>query len=105
MCRPIAHMSPTFESLETRKLLSAVDLDPNFGDDGKVRTDLGLDGAMAVAVLPGGKILVAAGSDQGSAINLVRYNADGSLDPSFGGGDGVVSENLGHEFIDASDVA
>ena len=68
------------------------DLDPAFGVGGRVTTDLGgaTDQARAVVVQPDGKI-VAAGLSSGptSAGALVRYNADGTLDPSFGSG-GIV---------------
>lgn len=64
-------------------------LDPNFGSGGKVTTpftDLtGLDvpsQAFAAAPQPDGKI-VAVG-DSGSDFGLARYNADGSLDTTFG---------------------
>jgi uncharacterized delta-60 repeat protein len=66
-------------------------LDSGFGGgDGKVTTDFGgEDAANAVAVLPNGKV-VAAGV-AGSSFALARYNADGSLDKGFGGGDGLVT--------------
>lgn len=66
-------------------------LDSGFGGgDGRVFTDFGgPDEARAVAVQPDGKI-VAAGS-AGGQVALARYNADGSPDTGFGGGDGQVS--------------
>jgi uncharacterized delta-60 repeat protein len=68
-------------------------LDPTFGTAGKVTTDLsgGLaDAIRGMAVLHDGKILAA--GPAGSRIGLARYNADGSLDPSFGrGGKRVVA--------------
>jgi uncharacterized delta-60 repeat protein len=68
------------------------DLDPAFGVGGRVITDLGgaTDQAHAVVVQPDGKI-VAAGFSSGPASRgaLVRYNPDGTLDPSFGTG-GIV---------------
>jgi len=69
-------------------------LDPTFGTDGVVTTPVGTgaDVAYAVAVQPDGKI-VAAGFRSNTArighnydIALVRYNANGSLDTSFGSG-------------------
>jgi uncharacterized delta-60 repeat protein len=59
--------------------------DLSFGGSGKVTTDLGtnLDVAKDVAVQPDGKLVVAGYA--GSAFAVVRYNADGSLDTSFGG--------------------
>ena len=59
--------------------------DPSFGVDGKVRTDF--NGGSGIAVQDDGKI-VAVGSAPGfggmSDLALVRYNANGSLDTSFG---------------------
>jgi uncharacterized delta-60 repeat protein len=66
-------------------------LDPSFSGGGKLTT--GFDGqfgddndeAYGVAVQPDGKI-VAAGSSDAYGVALARYDADGSLDPSFAGG-------------------
>jgi len=64
-------------------------LDPTFGAGGKVTTEFGnaADVANAVAVQPDGKI-VAAGYSLKDAFRfaLARYNANGSLDSSFGSG-------------------
>src|SRR5437773_237131 len=70
------------------------DLDPSFGTGGKVTTPSGSNGYINALVLqPDGK-LVAAGYTQNNGSNsdfaLVRYNADGSLDGSFGT-DGIVT--------------
>ncbi len=88
---------PALEHLEGRALLTAGVLDPSFGAGaGYVTTDLGTpnDGARVVAVQPwDGKIVVAANYDpkgsgpyESSPANfaLIRYNADGSLDTTFG---------------------
>jgi uncharacterized delta-60 repeat protein len=68
------------------------DLDPSFGGDGKVTTNFRIDAfsseAYGVAVQSDGKII--AGGGYGS-FALVRYNTDGSLDTSFGGGGRVMS--------------
>jgi uncharacterized delta-60 repeat protein len=66
-------------------------LDPTFGGDGKITTDFtdGFDEAYAVAIQADGKIIAAGGSV--SVVALARYNADGTLDPTFGG-DGTVDE-------------
>jgi uncharacterized delta-60 repeat protein len=68
-------------------------LDPGFGSGGKVTTDLlGFDDqAFALARQPDGK-LVAAG-EAGGDFALARYNADGTLDASFGSG-GVVTTDF-----------
>ena len=58
-------------------------LDPVFGVEGKITTDFGAnDQALAVALQPDGKIVVAGLS--GSAFALARYNSNGSLDTTFG---------------------
>lgn len=60
----------------------------SFGDGGRVLTDLGSDSdvAMAVAVQPDGKIVVAGrrGAGRAGDLALLRYNSDGSLDRGFG---------------------
>jgi uncharacterized delta-60 repeat protein len=72
--------------------------DPGFDGDGIVRTDVlgGGDQANAVAVQPDGKIVVGgyAAAGVSSDFALVRYNPDGTLDPSFDG-DGIVTTDLG----------
>src|SRR5437879_11626187 len=64
------------------------DLDPSFGAGGQVTTPIlsGYDGASALVVQPDGK-LVAAGhayNASNTIFALVRYNADGSRDETFG---------------------
>jgi uncharacterized delta-60 repeat protein len=72
-------------------------LDTSFGGgDGIVTTPVGLSFGQSVTVQPNGKIVVA-GFSLGSTIALVRYNADGTLDESFGGGDGIVKTPVGSE--------
>ncbi|UUU28734.1 calcium-binding protein [Streptomyces sp. CA-210063] len=68
-------------------------LDSGFGGgDGRVFTDFGgPDEARDVAVQPDGRI-VAVGFG-GAGVAVARYNADGSPDTSFGGGDGQVSND------------
>jgi serralysin len=73
-------------------------LDTTFGGgDGKVLTDFTprLDSAWAVVVQPDSKILTVGTAGGGlvgvnSKMALARYNANGTLDPAFGGGDGRV---------------
>ncbi|ULA64539.1 MAG: hypothetical protein LZF86_140065 [Nitrospira sp.] len=71
-------------------------LDTSFGGgDGIVTTDLGLGSyemGYSVALQPDGKIVLAG---LGTSIGVVRYNTDGSLDASFGGGDGIVIQAFG----------
>ena len=74
-------------------------LDASFGGgDGIVITDLGgNDQAQSVILQPDGKIVVAGYSSNGTDddFTLIRYNSDGSLDTSFGGGDGIVTTDFG----------
>jgi uncharacterized delta-60 repeat protein len=74
-------------------------LDTSFGSGGKVLTDLGGtgDGAYALAIQKDGKIVAAGfsnanGSGDYDDFALARYNANGSLDRSFGSGGKVVTE-------------
>lgn len=68
-------------------------LDPTFGTNGYVTFTLGNENVYAAAalVLPNGQLMAVSGVYAPSAdIALQRYNADGTLDPSFGT-DGVVT--------------
>jgi uncharacterized delta-60 repeat protein len=58
-------------------------LDPTFGTNGIVVTDLGgsSDTGVNIVLQPDGKIIMSA---SGSAPNLVRYNTNGTLDATFG---------------------
>jgi uncharacterized delta-60 repeat protein len=64
-------------------------LDPTFGLGGRVRTDFDgrFDEALAVAVQPDGKVVVAGGSSDagGTDMAVARYTSDGALDPTFAG--------------------
>lgn len=75
------------------------DLDPNFGTGGIVTTAIGVasDTGRSIAVQADGRIVVAGQSSNGSNddFSLVRYNSDGTLDTSFGGGDGIVTTAIG----------
>lgn len=71
-------------------------LDTTFGNAGRVTTAFGnsADRAYAVLIQPDGKIVVGGTSTQGANGNdfaLARYNADGSLDASFGNGGKVLT--------------
>jgi uncharacterized delta-60 repeat protein len=68
-------------------------VDTGFGDEGKIATDLAggfaQERARAVAIQTDGKIVVAGEATVPSgdlAVALVRYNADGTLDTTFGTG-------------------
>lgn len=72
------------------------ELDAGFGAGGVLSTDFGgtYDWAYATAVQPDGKI-VAAGVSNGAGtydFALSRYQADGSIDPSFGHGGKVITD-------------
>jgi uncharacterized delta-60 repeat protein len=82
-------------------------LDPTFGGDGRVTTQMtpGRDVIQAIAIQGDGQI-VAAGRVGGSGgrYGLTRYNPDGTLDTSFGG-DGKVMTNLTDRWDHAWGVA
>ena len=84
-------------------------LDTTLGGTGTVTTDITgfTDVAWAVAIQSDGKIVVAGQADVDPnvaqrAFAVVRYNTNGSLDTSFGGGDGIVITGTYHR---ASSVA
>lgn len=67
-------------------------LDPSFGSGGRVLTHGAFPNALALQ--PDGKIVVAGvvGPPSGGGVALIRYNPDGSLDPSFGSGGRVLTD-------------
>jgi uncharacterized delta-60 repeat protein len=72
-------------------------LDSTFGSGGLVTTTFGngsFDEAQAVAIQPDGKIVAAGISDTSGSSDfaLARYNADGTLDSTFGNGGKVVTD-------------
>ena len=70
-------------------------LDRSFGRGGKVLTDFaqrGSSSANAVAIQPDGKIVAAGGAEYQEKFALARYNADGTLDRSFGNRGKVVTK-------------
>jgi len=77
---------------------AAGDLDPSFGNGGKVATDFSVPtGANALAIQSDGKLIVA-GVVQlptGFDFGLARYNPDGSLDTTFGTGGGLSIDFFG----------
>lgn len=91
-------------ALPGQALALAGALDPSFGGDGRVVTNVtpGFDEAVGVAVQPGdGKIVVGGGAN--GRFGLARYNPNGALDTSFGG-DGKVRTNFTAGFDEAFDV-
>jgi uncharacterized delta-60 repeat protein len=100
------HFRPQVDVLEDRCLLSAGALDTTFGNGaGYVTTSLGQGGTdNAVLIQPwDGKIVVAGAtqSHRSTVMALARYNADGSLDSTFGSGGTVVS-SIGAGYIAAA---
>lgn len=77
-------------------------LDTSFGVDGKVTTSIGFsDSATALAIQTDGKIVAAgfcsapAPCASSYAFAVVRYNSNGSLDPTFGSdGNGIVTTDI-----------
>ncbi len=96
--------APFSQTMKSLLEASAVgDLDTTFGAGGKVTTRIGnsQSEALAAAVQTDGKT-VAAGYSFNTAdadFALARYNADGSLDASFGAGGKVTTDFGGDNFI------
>ena len=85
-------------------------LDTSFGGgDGIVTTTIGpsVDQARSILQQPDGRIVIAgvASLIPNSVFALARYNADGSLDTSFGGGDGIVTTAIGAGASSGTSVA
>jgi uncharacterized delta-60 repeat protein len=77
------------------------DLDPSFGEGGLVTSGPDHSILYDLQALPDGRIL-AAGVNEG-AFAVARYTPGGSLDPDFGGGDGVgLAEAAPPGFYDSS---
>ncbi|MHC4579580.1 MAG: NHL repeat-containing protein [Planctomycetota bacterium] len=105
------HKRPKYErDVTVVRLNSDGSLDAGFGTSGQVFTDLGsADSGHAVAIQGDGRIVVAAmtsvssgggkgrkgkGGTTSGAFALIRYNANGSLDTGFGGGDGILIDDV-----------
>jgi uncharacterized delta-60 repeat protein len=90
------HTRLTLEPLEDRRLLAVGELDPSFGNGGRVLTDFADftefvgsdDQANAVVVQTDGKVLVVGKSVLDSTQHgaITRLNPDGTLDQEFGAG-------------------
>ncbi|MGQ0592156.1 MAG: hypothetical protein ACT4QB_05760 [Gammaproteobacteria bacterium] len=86
-------LSALLLTLPVPALAAPGDLDPSFDGDGRVLTDFrDFEGVNALAVQLDGKLVAAGGFFP--FFGLARYNADGSLDRSFGKG-GRVRRNFG----------
>lgn len=94
-----------FLALPALGLAAPGDLDPAFGNGGKVTTEFNFAHAVDVVTQADGKIIVA-GTDESfnsAQFVIVRYHTDGSLDLSFGTG-GKVFTSVG-QFNYASCIA
>jgi uncharacterized delta-60 repeat protein len=91
-------------------------LDPTFDGDGLVHTYFGGDQAVyeadlrSLAIEPSGKIVAAGYSEAGFSegetdFTLVRYNPNGSLDTTFGGGDGMSRVDFNNSVDLANEMA
>jgi uncharacterized delta-60 repeat protein len=74
-------------------------LDATFGNGGKVITVANVrESAAGLLILPDGKIMTCGSIDLPNSTNtsflLLRFNSDGSVDPTFGNG-GMVTTNIG----------
>lgn len=91
----------------TVRLLSSGALDPSFGTNGKVTTDIngGYDCAYSILIQPDDKILVSGNSEPGSSyFAAARYMANGTPDLTFGVA-GKASYNSGSRFDKAYGMA
>jgi uncharacterized delta-60 repeat protein len=80
-------------------------LDPTFGGDGKVTTNLTawFDGAYGLAVQPSdGKIVAVGWADH--LMGLVRYETDGTIDPTFIGGVVLTDFTTGYDYASAVEL-
>jgi uncharacterized delta-60 repeat protein len=84
-----------FASFALARLNADGSLDPSFGTGGLVTAPANAVAATGL-LQPDGRI-VAAGATGTSSIMVARYNADGSLDPTFGG-DGTVTVTVPGSF-------
>jgi uncharacterized delta-60 repeat protein len=111
-----------FEDFGLARYTAAGRLDQSFGDGGKVVTNIGFiqrpgegmdpsnDRALAVAMQRDGKLVVTGSSDalavegeKGCCVEdftLARYDADGTLDPSFGDDGIVLTHFVGNSYAE-----
>lgn len=96
------HRSIVLEQLEARTILSAADLDTTFDADGFARA---IPNATftATAVQADGKIVavgsLSGGPDGDGNFLVARFNANGSLDTTFGVGDGITQVDIRDEDV------
>src|SRR6185503_12297785 len=93
-----SNSSSTDYAFSLARLNADGSFDNSFGSGGKVVTSIGISASeiFAVAIQSNGKIIAAGYSTQdfdlGTDLTLVRYNADGTLDNSFGTGGIVITD-------------
>lgn len=78
------------------------DADTSFGGGDGIATLTSADGSLEgnAVVVHGGKVVVAGGitlTGGGGDIAIARFESDGDPDPTFGGGDGLVTTDFGHD--------
>jgi uncharacterized delta-60 repeat protein len=81
-----------FQSLEPRRLFAGGGLDASFGLSGKVTGSFGF-GATDIAVQADSKVVMVGRIENDFAI--ARLNANGTVDTTFGSGDGLVTTDFG----------
>ncbi len=101
------------ENFGVQRYLADGTLDGGFGTAGTITTDFfgGTDRAYGVVIQPDGLIVVVGHAATGAENDyaLARYEEDGDPDPTFGGGDGLVTTNVagridfGHAVVLQSD--
>ncbi len=106
-----SHGTATGDNIALARYTPNGALDPNFGEDGRVSTDLGTkaDHGNAMVVQSDGRILVAGSTKdpdpaQGENFTVVRYLANGKQDTAFGE-KGKVSTDFGGKADDAQALA
>jgi uncharacterized delta-60 repeat protein len=91
----------TDQDLALARFLSDGTLDPKFGKNGHVRTDIsgGEDLISAITVQPDGKLVVAGYTGKGDMFDVAaaRYTEDGSLDNTFGDNGKVTIDVRNHD--------
>jgi uncharacterized delta-60 repeat protein len=93
---------PAFRNFAVARFTPSGQLDPAFGNGGKVSTDIfgHWDDCYALAIQSDGKILAVGFSDDPNGpqfyFTIVRYNTNGGLDSTFGTG-GIVTTNIAGE--------
>ncbi|HYO09305.1 MAG TPA: hypothetical protein VER17_10065 [Tepidisphaeraceae bacterium] len=84
------------ERLEPRRLMAGGEVDSTFATGGGIAVDFGGDGEVVTQMLPApdGKLLAFGWVDSGHSLAVARFNANGSLDTTFGTGGKVVTPIL-----------